>query len=142
MPGNRTQVDDRAAAGLFHSRGDELRAEEDMPEVHRDPLLPICRSHFLEPVPVVIRGVVHQHRNGSRLGFDGGDRGPQRIEIRHIRIEKLDAVTQPGNQCLRLVVGDIEEEDRDFWRAKPSTITSPMPEPPPVMTTVFPASEG
>ena len=114
MPGNRTQIDDRAAAGLFHSRGDELRAEEDMPQVHRDPLLPVCRSHFLEPVPVVIRGVVHQHRYRSRLGFDGGDRGTQRIEIRHIGIEKLDAVAEPGNQRLRLAVGDIEEEDPRF----------------------------
>ena len=54
---------------FFIPGSDELRAEEDVPQVHGEPLFPVRRRDVLELVPIVIRCVVHQHRDRAGLGL-------------------------------------------------------------------------
>jgi hypothetical protein len=94
----------------------------------------LCRSSFA--------ALFTSTDTGPSLCFDVSERRTQSFEVGHIRIEELNTIAQPRDQLFRLAVRNIEEEDPRLLAREASTITAPMPEPPPVMTTVLPASEG
>src|SRR5229473_707724 len=66
-PNNGTQVDNRASAKPLHLRRHRLRRKEHMPQVHRDPLIPILRRDLFHLVPVVVPRIVDEHSNITHL---------------------------------------------------------------------------
>src|SRR5713226_1768708 len=66
-PNNGTQVDNRASAKPLHLRRHRLRRKEHMPQVHRDPLIPILRRDLFHLVPVVVPRIVDEYSNVAHL---------------------------------------------------------------------------
>src|SRR5713101_2597172 len=66
-PDNRTQVDNRASAKPLHLRRHGLGRKEHMPQVHRDPLIPVLRRNLFHLVPVVVPRIVDEYSNVAHL---------------------------------------------------------------------------
>ena len=101
--------------------------------------------HVLELVPIVVRRVVHQHRDRAGLRLDAR-RAPRcsAVDVREVALDELRARRRGAStSALRFGFGDVEEEHARLLRARsPRRSSAPMPEPPPVTTTVLPAREG
>ena len=67
MPADRAEVDDRPLACGAHRRDDGLGGEELVPQVDRDPFVPIGRGNILELVAIIIGGVVDEDVAAAEL---------------------------------------------------------------------------
>ena len=66
-PGDRAEIDDRAAAGIAHLRPHRLGGEELVAQIDRHALVPIVERDVLDAMAVVIAGIVDQHPDGPVL---------------------------------------------------------------------------
>ncbi len=80
-PNNGTKIDDGASAKPLHLRRHALRREEHVPQVHRNPLIPVRRRDLLHRVPVVIPRIIDEHSNVAELHADFFDRRLQRADV-------------------------------------------------------------
>src|SRR6185437_1271789 len=69
VPRHRAEIDDGAATRGLHAGRHGLRAEEKMPQVHGEAVLPVLGRDFLEAVPVVVGGVVDQNLDRPAVVF-------------------------------------------------------------------------
>src|SRR6266851_857788 len=83
-PNNGTKIDNRASAKPLHLRRHGLRREEHVPQIHRDPLVPVRRSDLLHRVPVVVPRIIDEHSNVAQLHADFFDTGLQRGDIAQV----------------------------------------------------------
>ena len=111
-PGNRSQIDDASATEPDHSRHHGLRRKNVMPQVQRQPFIPVLRAKLFERVPVVARRVVDEHRDGAEFGLHGGERTAQRGDVAHVAV----VIARPRrgellHQGSRGFIGDVAESD-------------------------------
>src|ERR1700687_5181600 len=87
-PNHRTEVDNRATPQSFHLRRDGLRREEHMPQVHRDPLIPVRRCHLVHRVPVVVPRIIDEDSNVAQLRPDFFDSSLQRGNVPEVAVDE------------------------------------------------------
>jgi hypothetical protein len=90
VPGDRAEVDNRAAARRLHRRGDGLDREELVADIGGLALVPVFGGHILPRVALVVGGVVGQDADGSQRIGRGGHRGAQRVDVAQV------AAAEPG----------------------------------------------
>src|SRR5436309_1699564 len=73
-PGDRAEIDDRAAARLAHPRPHRLGGEELMAQVHLHALVPVTDGDIIAAVAVVIAGIVDEDTDGPVLAAGFADR--------------------------------------------------------------------
>src|SRR5229473_7115437 len=87
-PNNRTQVDNRASAKPLHLRRHRLGRKKHVPQVHRDPLIPVLRRNLFHLVPVVVPRIVDEHSNITHLPSHDLDSLLQRANIVQVARDK------------------------------------------------------
>ena len=116
-----------------------------MLEIYRNPVVPILRRHLFGRVPFVMRRVVDEDRDRpvDLAGFR--DARAQRGDIRDVDMRKVSGKSLAGKlprETDARLSAISKKTTVDFWRAKPRTIASPMPDAPPVTSTTLPARSG
>ncbi|MCU1224366.1 MAG: hypothetical protein JWQ42_2459 [Edaphobacter sp.] len=112
-PGDGAHVDDGARACRLHSRGDGLRGEELVPEIHGHALVPVLGGDFGEAVAVVAGCVVDEDLRGAE---DSGDLSDGRLEGGDVGEIAVDVQRGVGNARREVVdegecrlIGEIEK---------------------------------
>ena len=84
-----------------------------MPQIGRQTLVPVFDRHVLEPVPLIVRRIVHQHGDWPQPPPHLGDRRLQRSDVLQIAVLiewlRVAGGLDPADQRLRRIVGDIDE---------------------------------
>ena len=131
----------------LHHRLHRLGGEELVPQVHREPLVPVLGRHALERVALVVGGVVDQDRDRAVGVGRGSDRRAQRLDVAQVarqeqRRRQRPRRPAPRRSCLAAVAVDVDEGDLAALLAERRTIAAPMPLPPPVTRTERPFKLG
>jgi hypothetical protein len=112
MPRYRAQVDDGAAAGGLHVLYDRLRAEEVVPQIHCDSLVPVRGCRVFDVVSFVVRGVVDQHIDRPELVADARKQRLDRRDVGQVArviARRSRVVGQTLLQFARLGLRNIQE---------------------------------
>jgi hypothetical protein len=145
MPRDRADVDDHAGALGLHPRDHRLGAEEQMLQVHADPVFPIFFRHFLDGVAIVIGGVVDQDVERAMILDQLGDLGLGAARYRSGRNARKTggwAALDRLRPAPAIRVGDVEKGHVCALADKALDQPAPMPEPPPVISTRLPLRLG
>ncbi len=110
MPGDRAEIDDRAAAAFLHAGRGLLGAKQHVAKIDRDALVPIGRRDFGELVAVVIAGVVHQDVDRADLLEEAGD-GGEVLQVAALEHRRMLAIGERPDKRRALVFEDVEEDD-------------------------------
>jgi hypothetical protein len=100
------------AAAPPHAGDYRLGGEELVPQIDRDPLVPIGGGDVLDPMPVVVGGVVDQHGDVAVSGRHFRNGRLQRLDVPQIAADEAGLrafdpeLTAQGLSCLRL---DVEK---------------------------------
>ena len=99
-----------------------MRCEELMAQVDRNAIVPVFEGYFGRLVPIVVRGVVDEDGDGTRVVADALDDGLQRRDVTQVAGDE-GRRTHPGvadarakRRRRRLV--DVDESDPRMLRAK------------------------
>ena len=122
VPADRPEIEDHAGPGPLHRRHGRLRREELVTQVHRHPLVPICRSHLLDRMAIVVRGIVDQHVDAAQRLLDIAHRLLERDDVGEIAMpieRRMDRTgRQPLDQGDALAIDDIDKGDARALRDK------------------------
>jgi len=107
-------------------------------QIDRLRAVPIVRRHRVDGVALVIGGVVDQHAGRAEPGPGLADRRAQRRDVGDVAGQEQRLVRGAGKlrwRAPRRQRCDVEKRHLAPWAAKARTMSAPMPEAPPVITT-------
>ena len=112
---------------------DGLRGEELVVEIEGQRAPPVIRLHLGHVVPVVLAGIVDENIHAAPIGLDLGQHRAQRRNVGDIAGVKSGAGC--SRQRLPCSVAMSMKDTRAPCATKAFTISSPIPDAPPVITT-------